>query len=227
MPADGVIKGAVAEAYDFVAFSHTDNATTATATFAANNGSSRSAKFNFTYGLTSASVTVGQQNHPSVKVGWFLVTNMSELAVGDKVIIAGKSPDGTLDYAISSKSSTSTFRPSAAITLQGNTITSVEGLQQYTLESGHSDCPGTWAFKGDSDSKYLYYNSGLKVTSTLNSSASWAIAIAANGKATLTSQTTNTKNTMMLNWTSSNQTFNTYAPTESGKGAIYLYKYYN
>ena len=149
-----------------------------------------------------------------------------ELAVGDKVIIAGKSPDGTADYAISSKSSTGTYRPAAAITLLGNSITSVDGLQQYTLESGHADCPDTWAFKGDSDGKYLYYSSGLKVTSTLNASGSWTIAIAEDGKATLTSQTTASKNTMMLNYTTSNQTFSMYEPTQADKGAIYLYKEY-
>ncbi len=226
LPADGVIKGAMAEAYDFVTLNYTDNAATATATFAQNSGSSRNAEFSFTYGLAAASVSVGQMNHPSVKVGWFLVTSLSELAVGDKVIIAGKSPDGTADYAISSASSTGTFRPAAAITLLGNSITSVDGLQQYTLESGHADCPDTWAFKGDSDGKYLYYSSGLKVTSTLNASGSWTIAIAEDGKATLTSQTTASKNTMMLNYTTSNQTFSMYEPTQADKGAIYLYKEY-
>lgn len=226
LPADGVIKGAMAEAYDFVTLNYTDNAATATATFAQNSGSSRNAEFSFTYGLAAASVSVGQMNHPSVKVGWFLVTSLSELAVGDKVIIAAKSPDGTADYAISSKSSTGTYRPAAAITLLGNSITSVDGLQQYTLESGHADCPDTWAFKGDSDSKYLYYSSGLKVTSTLNASGSWTIAIAEDGKATLTSHTTASKNTMMLNYTTSNQTFSMYEPTQADKGAIYLYKEY-
>ncbi len=226
LPADGVIKGAMAEAYDFVTLNYTENAATATATFAQNSGSSRNVEFSFTYGLAAASVSVGQMNHPSVKVGWFLVTSLSELAVGDKVIIAGKSPDGTADYAISSKSSTSTYRPAIAITLLGNSISSVEGVQQYTLEKGHTDCPNTWAFKGDSDSKYLYYSSGLKVTSTLNANGSWAIAIAEDGKATLTSQTTNSKNTMMLNYTTSNQTFSMYEPTQADKGAIYLYKEY-
>lgn len=226
LPADGVIKGAMAEAYDFVTLNYTENAATATATFAQNSGSSRNVEFNFTYGLAAASVSVGQKNHPSVKVGWFLVTSLSELAVGDKVIIAAKSPDGTADYAISSKSSTGTYRPSIAITLMGNSIISVEGVQQYTLEKGHTDCPNTWAFKGDSDSKYLYYSSGLKVTSTLNKEGSWDIAIAEDGKATLTSQTTNSKNTMMLNYTTSNQTFSMYAPTQADKGAIYLYKEY-
>lgn len=227
VPAGETIKGAMAEAYDFVTFDYTENAATATATFAANNGASRGAEFNFTFGLASVTVAVGQNNHPDVKVGWFLVTDVNELAAGDKVIIAAKSPDGTLDYAISSTSSTSNFRPSKAIELMGNSIVDVTGVQQYTLENGLADYSGTWAFKGI-DEKYLYVSSGyLKVTSTLDNNGSWAISIAEDGQATLTSQTTNSKDTMMLNYVTSNQTFNVYASSQTGKGAIYIYKYYN
>ena len=227
VPAGETIKGAMAEAYDFVTFDYTENAATATATFAANNGASRGAEFEFTFGLTSVTVAVGQNNHPDVKVGWFLVTDVNELNVGDQVIIAAKSPDCTLDYAISSTSSTSNFRPSKAIELMGNSIVDVTGVQQYTLENGHADYSGTWAFKGI-DKKYLYVSSGyLKVTSTLDNNGSWAISIAEDGQATLTSQTTNSKDTMMLNYVTGNQTFNVYASSQTGKGAIYIYKYYN
>ena len=31
----------------------------------------------------------------------------------------------------------------------------------------------------------------------------------------------------MFNYTTYNQTFNLYKPTDTGKGAIYIYKYYN
>ncbi len=227
MPAESVVIKGEMVANDFVTFSYTDNAETATATFKKNIGGSRNAEFNFTYDLISVSIAIGQQNDPSVKVGWFLVTDINELNVGDKVIIAGKSPDETLNYAISNKASTGTFRPAQAISLQGNQIANIDGLQQYTLGAGHADCPNTWSFKGDSDSKYLYYSSGLKVTSTLSAAGSWEISISDDNKATLTSQTTNSNNTMMLNWTTSNQTFSMYKSTQTGKGAIYIYKYYN
>lgn len=213
---------------DFATFSYTTDAPTATVNFDANTGASRKVEATFKSGLAEASVVVGQQNDPSVKVGWFLVKDVAELKEGDKVIIAAKNPDETLNYAISSTSSTSTFRPSIAISVTGECIDDVTGVQQYTLLSGHADYAGTWAFKGDSDNKYLYVSSGyLKVTSTLDNNGSWTIAIASDGKATLTSQTTNSKNAMMLNWTSSNQTFNVYAASTTGKGAIYIYKYYN
>ncbi len=232
LPEDGVIQGAMAEAYDFVTFNYTDDATTATATFAENNGSSRNAVFNFTYGLASVPVSIGQQNHPSVKVGWFLVTDLSELVAGDKVIIAGKNPDETLDYAIKKYTSSSASSTSGiAITLQGNAISSVEGVEQFTLESGLADYPGTWAFKCDSYSRYIYPNSSsIKIKSALDKNGCWAIEIAADGKVTLTSQigsSSSTKNTMMMNYTASNQTFGAYTAATTGKGAIYIYKYYN
>lgn len=231
LPEGEVVKGAPTEAYDFVTFDYTDNAATATATFAANSGAARSAEFKFTYGLASVTLAVGQYNHPDVKKGWFLVTNVNELAVGDKVIIAAKSPEGNEDYAIKKYTSSSASSSSGiAIELLGNSIRSVDGVEQFTLESGHTDYAGTWAFKGDTYSKYLYPNSSsIKISSTLDNKSSWIIEIASDGKATLTSKigsSSSSKNTMMLTWTSSNQTFGLYTATTTGKGAIYIYKYF-
>lgn len=229
VPAGETIKGAMAEAYDFVTFDYTENAATATATFAANNGASRGAEFEFTFGLTSVTVAVGQNNHPDVKVGWFLVTDVNELAAGDKVIIAAKNPDGDKDYAIKVPTSTNPNTiPGIAITLKGNMIDELNGVEQFTLENGHADHVGTWAFKGDKYSTYLNITSGsLKLKSSLEIDGSWSIEIDSEGKATLTSKTTSSSNTMMLNYTSYNQTFSVYKPTQTGKGAIYIYKYYN
>ena len=231
LPADGVIEGAMAEAYDFVTFNYTDGdaTATATATFATNSGGSRSAEFNFTYGMASASVSVGQKNDPSVKVGWFLVTDASELNVGDKVIIAGKSVDGKVDYAIKKYTSSNPSTTSAiAIEVQGNEIASVEGVEQFTLESGHTDYAGTWAFKCDSYSRYLNITSGsLKLSSFLAKAGSWTIDIAEDGKATLVSKTTNSKTTIMFNDETGTKSFTSNAPSTTGNGAIYLYKYYN
>ncbi|MBR2962047.1 MAG: hypothetical protein IKC42_03380, partial [Alistipes sp.] len=228
LPVDGVINGAPAEEYDFVTFNYTANAATATVTFATNSGGSRNAIFDFTYGATSVSVKIGQKNHPSVKTGWFLVTNLSELAVGDKVIIAAKSVDETIDYAIKTyTSSNPSSNPAIEIELQGDSISSVEGVEQFTLESGLADYAGTWAFKCDSQSRYLNVTSGsLKLKSTLAQEGSWTIDIAADGKATLVSKTTNTKTTIMFNDAQASKTFASYAPTQTGRGAIYLYKEY-
>lgn len=232
VPAGETIKGAMAEAYDFVTFDYTENAATATATFAANNGASRGAEFEFTFGLTSVTVAVGQNNHPDVKVGWFLVTDVNELAAGDKVIIAAKNPDGDKDYAIKKYTSSNASSSSGiAIELQGNTIKSVDGVEQFTLESGAADYAGTWSLKCDTYSRYLYPNtSSIKISSTLDYKSSWTIAVAEDGKAILTSKigsSSSSKNTMMLNYTTSNQTFGLYTSSTTGKGAIYIYKYYN
>ncbi len=229
IPADATITGAPSEAYDFVTFDYTENAATATAKFAANSSASRNAEFVFKFGMASAAITIGQENDPSVKVGWFLVTDVNELAAGDKVIIAAKSPDETGNYAIKKYTSTSSNANGIAIELMGNSISSVDGVEQFTLESGLAEYAGTWAFKNSSNSRYLYTDSNnVKIKTTVDRTGSWAISIAPDGKATLTSQTaTTSRNTMMLNYTASNQTFGVYGSTQTGKGAIYIYKYYN
>lgn len=230
VPAGETIKGAMAEAYDFVTFDYTENATTATATFAANNGASRGAEFEFTFGLTSVTVAVGQNNHPDVKVGWFLVTDVKELNVGDKVIIAAKTPDGTLDYAIKAWTSTSSTSTSMQIALMGNSIKDVTGLEQFTIAAGAEAYPDTFAFVR-ADGRYLSNSSGsLKTSTTLGEYTSWGVKIdsANNGAAILkVSKPYSSKDTIMFNYTSYNQTFNLFKPTDTGKGAIYIYKYYN
>ena len=179
----------------------------------------------------SVSITVGQQNNPAVKVGWYLVTNVNELAVGDKVIIAGKNPDGDKDYAIKKYTSNTGSSSGIAISLLGDSINSVDGVEQFTLGNGHTDYPGTWSFVCDSYSRYLQTNTNsIKITSTLDKTGSWTIEIAADGKATLTSKTgssSSSRNTMMFNYTTSNQTFTANTAATTGKGAIYIYKYYN
>lgn len=214
---------------DFAKLTYTAGAETATVTFDENGGSTREVDVTIKYGMAEVAVTIAQQNHPSVKVGWFLVTDASELNVGDKVIIAAKNPDGDKDYAIKKYTSGSPSSTSAiAIEVQGNEIASVEGVEQFTLESGHTDYAGTWAFKCDSYSRYLNVTSGsLKLSSSLAKEGSWTIDIAEDGKATLVSKTTNSKTTIMFNDASGTKSFTSNAPSTTGKGAIYLYKYYN
>lgn len=230
VPADEIIKGKVVDGSDFVTFDYTENAETAYATFAANNGASRGAEFNFTFGLASVTVAVGQNNHPNVKVGWFLVTDVNELAAGDKVIIAAKTPDGTLDYAIKAWTSTSSTPTSMEIALMGNSIKDVTGLEQFTIAAGAEAYPDTFAFVR-ADGRYLSNSSGsLKTSTTLGEYTSWGVTIDSinNGAAILkVSKPYSSKDTIMFNYTAYNQTFNLYKPTETGKGAIYIYKYYN
>lgn len=214
---------------DFAKLTYTAGAETATVTFDENGGSTREVDVTIKYGMVEVAVTIAQQNHPSVKVGWFLVTDASELNVGDKVIIAAKNPDGDKDYAIKKYTSSNPSTTSAiAIEVQDDEVASVEGVEQFTLESGHTDYAGTWAFKCDSYSRYLNITSGsLKLSSSLAKEGSWTIDIAEDGKATLVSKTTNSKTTIMFNDETGAKSFTSNAPSTTGKGAIYLYKYYN
>ena len=228
-PAGGVIKGAMAEAYDFVTFDYTDNATTATATFAANDGAPRNAEFNFTYGLASVSVTVGQENNPAVKVGWYLVKDLSELAVGDKVIIAAKNPDETLNYSMETWTSTSSASTAMEISVNGNYIPDVTDIQQFTIANGAEAYPGTFAFVR-TDNRYLSNSSGsLKTSTIINEYSSWSVTIdSANGATTLKcSKAYNSKDTIAFTYTAYNKIFSLQKPTDlDGKGKIYIYKEY-
>ena len=111
----------------------------------------------------------------------------------------------------------------------GNSIKDATGLEQFTLASGAEAYPGTFAFVR-ADGRYLSNSSGsLKTSTTLGEYTSWRVTIdsANNGAATLkVSKAYSSKDTIMLNYTTSNQTFSIYKPTETGKGAIYLFKYY-
>ena len=228
VPAGETIKGAMAEAYDFVTFDYTENAATATATFAANAAAPRNATFNFTFGLTSVSVTIGQENHPDVKVGWYLVTNINELAVGDKVIIAAKNVQGDENYAIKKYTSSNSNTYGIAIELLGRSINGVDGLEQFTLESGLAEYNGTWSFKCDTYGRYLEANSSnIKLQSTLDKDGSWTIEIADDGKATLISNVAASKNNMGFNDAPASLAFSAYTAVDvSTKGAIYIYKEY-
>ena len=232
MPENPTINGSVVEGNDFVTLNHTAGATTATATFAANAGAPRNATLNFTFGATSTSITIGQENNPSVKVGWYRVENISELAVGDKVIIAAKSPDKTLDYAIKTWTSTSSGPTSMAINVVGNYIPDVTDIQQFTVANGAESYPNTFAFVR-TDNRYLYNSSGsLRANTSLNEYSSWGVTIdsANNGATTLKcSKAYNGKDTIALNWVATNQTFGLYKPSDvtDSKGAIYIYKYFN
>ena len=106
-------------------------------------------------------------------------------------------------------------------------ISNVDSVEQLTLESGHTDYSGTWAFKCDSRSRYLHADSAVKLQTSVDADASWAITIAEDGKATITSQTISSKNTMVFNYAAANQTFSVTTATEaSQKGSVYIYKEY-
>lgn len=235
LPADGVVEGAMAEAYDFVTLNHTDGDATATATFATNSGGSRSAEFNFTYGMASASVSVGQKNDPSVKVGWFLVTDASELNVGDKVVIVAKDSDVALAVGLSTTSTTTL--PSVAIIKTGNTLNDIsDSVTQFTLTSGLKEGEYSFNFFKGTTEYYLCApntNAQLKIKNgALVYYGSWTISIdATSGEATIDTvygTTTPTPKRMRYNGTSTKFITNkTDVEPSTTNAAVSLYKYYN
>ena len=147
---------------------------------------------------------------------WTLVTNVSDLAVGDEIIIAAKD----YGYAISTTQNNNN-RGQAAITKNGNTLdTPGTSVQILTLAQGSSS--GTFAFY--TGSNYLYAasssNNYLKQQTTLNANGSWKVTIANDGTATIVAQGTNTRNTMQYNQSSG--LFACYA--SASQKALVIYK---
>lgn len=204
-----------------------DGGSQATVTFATENTTSdaREAEVTFTYGQTSVVVTVQQGVNPANKKGYELVTDASQLAIGDEVIIVAKNAD----KAIACPTSTSaTSFPATAISKTGNVIYDVEkaGVQVFTLSTGVSE--GTVAFEFSyKDTGYrLYYSSGLKMRATsyaINDATSWTIDIdKADGDASI-------KSTRLIKFNSAGgTTFTAYAENNANatkeENAICIYK---
>ena len=123
-----------------------------------------------------------------------LVTDASQLAVGDKILIAAKD----FGYVISTNQKPNN-RATADAVKSGSSITAGTGAQVITLEAGMTE--GTFAFNvGDG---YLYAASSsknyLKTAADKSDNASWKIAISEDGTASIIAQGANTKNVMQYN----------------------------
>ena len=178
---------------DYATFAYTDGAASATVTFTSVNETSyaREATVTFTYGLTSAEVTVQQGINPANKIGWELVTDASTLAVGDEVIIVAKNADKALAKPTSTVTSQSNF-PIAEISKTGSVIYDIEdtNTQTFTLASGNSENSFAFVFNYKDTDYHMYApSSGLKgrlASSGANDDTSWSIEISStDGDATI------------------------------------------
>ena len=146
---------------------------------------------------------------------WQLVTDVSDLKAGDKIVIVAKE----YDYAISTTQK-SNNRAQAAVTKTENQINFGGDIQIITLEAGTVE--KTFAF--NTGSGYLYAASSndnyLRIEDTLDENGSWKIDIADDGTATIVAQGKNTRNTMQYN--QSNSLFSCYA--SASQKAITIYK---
>lgn len=212
-------------------YNFTDNgdgtATALVSLFENTTGGSRKLELTYSAGsplAVTANVTIMQDVNPSLKKGWWLVTDVNDLQAGDKIIIAATG----LDYAISTETYTNN-RKSKPITKNGASLKDVaDNIQQYALEV---DANGLYSFKGtlgsDAD-KYIYAASSssnhMKVSTTLDDNGKFTVAIASDGAAIIIAQGTNTRNHMQYNNKSTSSP--AFYCTDGSFGAVCLYKLY-
>ena len=220
------VEGAM-EACDYATFSY-DGGNTATVSFTSENTTSyaREATATFTYGLASASVTVQQGVNPANKIGWELVTDASTLAVGDEIIIVTKNGN----YALACPTKTGdTKLPSTTITKTGNVIYDIEdaGVQPFKLVAGYSDGTMALEFSYNGTIYYPYYYSGIKLRTSINAAASWKIAIADDGDASI-SNSSSTSYLIKFNSAAASLTFTCYkdsaANATKAENLVSIYK---
>ncbi|MDR0934865.1 MAG: hypothetical protein LBM03_00985 [Erysipelotrichaceae bacterium] len=168
-----------------------------------------------------------------------LVTNVSDLALGDQLIVTGyhneSMKETSLIYAMSTVQN-SNNRGATTISVTDNTIdldtvnpdiqivtlatSFVEGDNKYSLSVGTAEAPGYLTSVGSS-SNYLHTD-----TSNLTSASSFTISIAASGAATVQDNSSNTRDTLKVNSGGINILFSCYGVDTTGNGisSVYLYK---
>lgn len=143
-----------------------------------------------------------------------LVTDISQLKEGDKIIIVAKGEN----YVMGALSSSGNNRVAIDITKDGSTVIVPKDAQVITLGKGAA--AGTYSF--DIGGKYLYAASSsanhLKEQTTLSANGSWSISISSNGTATIKASGSNTRN--WLRYNNTNKLFSTYA---SGQQDVCIY----
>ena len=147
---------------------------------------------------------------------WKLVTDVSTLKPGDKIIIVSKDSD----FALSTNQKENN-RDQSSVSKGDNYVTFYSDTQILTLQAGNTE--GSFAFyTGDG---YLYAASNgsnhLKTEATLSDNGSWIITIEADGTATIKAQGTNKRNWLRYNSSSTGQLFSCY---ESGQSDVVIYK---
>ena len=152
-----------------------------------------------------------------IEDGWYLVTDVSQLAVGSEIVIVGKETN----YALSTNQKSSN-RGAASVTKSENTITFGSDVQIITLRSGTSN--GTFGFYvGDG---YLYAASSsanqLKTQETNNVNGSWTIAVTADGIASIVAKDSSNRNVMQYNPNNGSPLFSCYSSDSQTDLQIYI-----
>lgn len=179
-----------------------------------------------TVGTTSITATIIGTDIESTLVitvaedgDYVLVTNNSQLKIGNKVIIAVKDDD----YAMSTNQKTNN-REAVSVIKNNNKLEFSENLQILTLENGNVN--STYAFNtGDG---YLYAASSgsnhLKTKADLDDNGSWSISISSDGTASIIAQGSNTRNMMLYNYNGGSPLISCYSELGDYK-QLCIYKF--
>ena len=145
---------------------------------------------------------------------WQLCTDVTELAVGDQIVIVVQSEE----VALGTTQNTSN-RSAASVTKDGHTVTFGDDVQIITLENGVVE--NTFAFNVGTG--YLYAPSSasnqLKTHASIDENSSWSIVIDSSCVANIVAQGESTRNVLMYNLAS-----NLFSCYSSAQEPVAIYK---
>ena len=145
---------------------------------------------------------------------WQLCTDVTELAVGDQIVIVVQSEE----VALGTTQNTSN-RSAASVTKDGHTVTFGDDVQIITLENGVVE--NTFAFNVGAG--YLYAPSSasnqLKTHASIDENSSWSIVIDSSCVANIVAQGESTRNVLMYNLAS-----NLFSCYSSAQEPVAIYK---
>lgn len=146
--------------------------------------------------------------------GYTLVTNASDLKVGDKIVIVAQDTN----FAMSTDQK-SNNRGQAAVEKSENVVTFGNDVQVFTLEAGTTT--GTFAF--NTGSGYLYAasssNNYLRTQASIDENASWKIVVSTDGTS-ITAPNSSNRNVLQYNQSSS--LFSCYASATQKAVVVYV-----
>ena len=145
---------------------------------------------------------------------WQLCTDITELAVGDQIVIVVQSEE----VALGTTQNTSN-RSAASVTKDGHTVMFGDDVQIITLENGVVE--NTFAFNVGTG--YLYAPSSasnqLKTHASIDENSSWSIVIDSSCVANIVAQGESTRNVLMYNLAS-----NLFSCYSSAQEPVAIYK---
>lgn len=161
----------------------------------------------------NSSPTSDEESEETVST-WQLCTDVTELAVGDQIVIVVQSEE----VALGTTQNTSN-RSAASVTKDVHTVTFGDDVQIITLENGVVE--NTFAFNVGTG--YLYAPSSasnqLKTHASIDENSSWSIVIDSSCVANIVAQGESTRNVLMYNLAS-----NLFSCYSSAQEPVAIYK---